>query len=97
MKTTTQLCFSNGTDFMRWQDRNCCRCVKAVFYNEKKDFYPHYRCTVQGQIEGQAAGIYEISMRTYEAAKKVDCPYIQTERKKYKKNIENQGELKLEL
>jgi predicted proteasome-type protease len=95
MKTTTQLSFSNGTDFMRWQDRNCSRCVKAVFYNEKKDFYPEYRCKVQGQIEGQSAGIYEISARTYEAAQKADCPYIQMERKRYKKRIKNQTELEL--
>jgi hypothetical protein len=31
--------FSNGTEFMEWQSRNCEKCVKAVFYNEKKEYY----------------------------------------------------------
>lgn len=38
--------FSNGTEFMIWTWRNCDKCIKAVFYNEKKDIYPKYKCRV---------------------------------------------------
>lgn len=77
MKKTTEPCFSNGTEFMVWQDENCCQCKKAVWYNEKLDRYPQYRCAVQKQIEGQAAGIDEISQRTYDAAHHTPLSFLQ--------------------
>lgn len=43
--------FSNGTDFMMWQSKNCDRCVKASRYNPKTDTYTKYRCAVQRNIE----------------------------------------------
>jgi hypothetical protein len=92
-KTTTKPCFSNGTEFMAWQDRNCCRCVKAVWFNEKKNDFPAYRCAVQGQIEGQAAGLYEVSERTYNATQQKDCPYIKTERTKPRKKSDGSPSL----
>ena len=81
-KTTTKPCFSNGTEFMAWQDRNCCRCVKAVWFNEKKNAFPAYRCAVQGQIEGQAVGLDEVRERTYNATQQNDCPYIKAANEK---------------
>lgn len=65
MKTTTYLLFSNGTDFMWWQDANCCRCRKAVWYNEKTQSFPKYKCALQRDIEQQAGGIDEINIRTF--------------------------------
>lgn len=85
MKTTTKLCFSNGTEFMSWQTNNCEKCVKAVWYNEKTETFPEYRCAIQGQIEGQSVGLYEISERTYNATRTSKCPYIKTEKTKAKK------------
>lgn len=76
MKTTIKPCFSNGTEFMWWQDVNCCHCKKAVWYNEKLDRYPKYKCAVQRDIEAQAAGIDEINVRSYEAARQSRCPFI---------------------
>lgn len=78
MKKTKEPCFSNGTEFMVWQDENCLQCKKAVWYNEKLDRYPQYRCAVQKQIEGQAVGIDEISQRTYEAAHQRRCPFFKS-------------------
>lgn len=78
MKKTKEPCFSNGTEFMVWQDENCLQCKKAVWYNEKLDCYPQYRCAVQKQIEGQAVGIDEISQRTYEAAHQRRCPFFKS-------------------
>lgn len=78
MKKTKEPCFSNGTEFMVWQDENCLQCKKAVWYNEKLDRYPQYRCAVQKQIEGQAVGIDEISQRAYDAAHQRRCPFFKS-------------------
>lgn len=84
-KTTTQNCFSCGTDFMVWQTNNCEKCIKAVWYNEKTKTFSKYRCSVQGQLESQIAGLYEISERTYNATQQINRPYKKTERNKKRK------------
>ena len=86
--------FSNGTEFMWWQERNCERCVKAVWYNEKTDTFPKYRCAIQKEIELAAATDGLGSLRTYKAinAERSFCPYLQTERKKPQK-IDNEPKL----
>lgn len=91
MKTTDNLCFSNGTEFMIWQERNCCRCTKSVWYNEKKGTYPKYKCAVQRDIELQACGMLEINERSYNAAKCAKCPYRLTERERALKNAEKRS------
>ena len=87
--------FSNGTEFMMWTAHNCEQCVKAVFYNEKKDFYPKYRCAIQKHIDEACIGYGYGNKRDYEATHSFDCPHIQTERvkrvrkvKKDKKQLE---------
>lgn len=77
--------FSNGTEFMEWQSRNCEQCVKAVFYNEKKDYYPKYRCAIQKHIEIAAIADGTGSQRDYNATHSVICPYRATERKPQKR------------
>lgn len=72
---------------MVWQDENCCQCKKAVWYNEKLDRYPQYRCAVQKQIEGQAVGIDEISQRTYDAAHQRRCPFFKSKVEKTKEEV----------
>ena len=49
--------FSNGTEFMLWQARNCERCVKAVFFDERKNFCPKYRCAVQAMLHVLEKGV----------------------------------------
>ena len=34
--------FSNGTECMVWQESNCEKCIKAVFYNDKLLIPPNY-------------------------------------------------------
>jgi hypothetical protein len=88
--------FSNGTEFMVWLSRNCDKCVKAVFYDEKKDYYPKYRCAVQKHIEEAAITDGCGNKRDYEATHSLDCPYKISERKpKKKKKDPNQLELEL--
>lgn len=86
--------FSNGTEFMAWQYRNCEKCVKAVWYNEKKDFYPKYRCKIQEHIEYAAVNDGMGKKRDYEATRSYECPHKRTEpyfRKK--KELKNQLEI----
>lgn len=77
--------FSNGTEFMMWQERNCEKCVKAVFYNEKKDTWPKYRCAVQRHIEESCIGDGRGNKRDYDACRSAECPYKRTERKTYQR------------
>ena len=77
MKVTSEPCFKNGSSLMMWQERNCCRCQKAVWYNAKLDRYPNYKCAVQRDIEHQAAGIMEINERSFHAAHEtITCPFF---------------------
>ena len=77
MKVTSEPCFKNGSSLMMWQERNCCRCQKAVWYNAKLDRYPNYKCAVQRDIEHQAAGILEINERSFLAAHETStCPFF---------------------
>ena len=77
--------FSNGTEFMMWTARNCDQCVKAVFYNEKKDVYPKHRCAIQKHIDEACIGYGYGNKRDYDATHSTDCPYKRTERKRYKR------------
>lgn len=88
--------FSNGTEFMLWQSRNCEHCVKAVFYNEKKDFYPKYRCAIQRDIEEAAITNGCGTKRVYNATHLRYCPSKITEQKAYtRKQKEDKAQLQL--
>ena len=86
--------FSNGTECMVWQENNCEKCVKAVFYNDKCGIFPKYRCAIQREIEFASVSDGCGSQRAYEATNKAVCPHLQTERKKY---VKEERTLKLEL
>ena len=73
--------FSNGTEFMDWTARNCDRCVKAVYYNNKKGYQPQYRCAIQEHIETACIDDGMGNKSDYEATHSRICPYLQTERK----------------
>lgn len=81
MKTTTKPCFNSSTEFMIWQERNCCQCKKAIWYNERLGRYPQYRCAVQRQLEEQVGGIEEVSQRTYAATQQASCPFLRPKKK----------------
>ena len=94
MKTTTDYLFSNGTEFTSWQFHNCDKCVKQSKYNEKKDTYSAYRCSINRDIDMQQVGLMEVNVRSYNAVRQAKCPYIETERKAPKKRkIKNQLEI----
>lgn len=89
--------FSSGTEFMFWQSHNCEKCVKAVFYNEKKDTYPQYRCAIQKHIEEACIGDGCGNKRTYDACRSWDCPHKQTTRIKRKKKKTSNDKKQLNL
>ncbi len=96
MKTTTDPMFSNGTEFTSWTFRNCDKCVKQSHYNEKKDTYSAFKCSIDRDMSMQAAGLIEVNIKSFETVKNKDCPYIQTERKVHKRRI-IKGQFNLEL
>lgn len=91
MKQKKDYVFSNGTEFEIWMDMNCDRCVKASRYNEKTDTYTKFRCSVNREIIESYVSDGKASKRTCDICKKMNCPNIQTEYKKYKKRSNNQS------
>lgn len=82
-KKATKPCFSNGTEMMLWQERNCMECKKGAFYNEKLKRMAQYRCAVQRDIETQyALGEEQCSLRSWEAAQCEICPYFKPKNEK---------------
>ena len=78
---------------MLWQARNCERCVKAVFFNEKKNIYPKYRCAVQAHIEEAAITDGCGNRRDYEATHATVCPYRKTERTRRVRRVNKDNSL----
>lgn len=90
--------FSNGTESMIWQSRNCERCVKSVHVNSDTWQFPKFRCAIQNHIELAAVTDGMGNERDYEATHSYTCPHIQTERKTYKKyKKKDKNQLMLEL
>ena len=89
--------FSNATEFMVWQENNCEKCIKAVWYNEKTNTYPKYRCAVQRNIELASVTDGCGTQRDHEATKKTICPYRQTERNKSNNKQIDKNQLNLGL
>ena len=75
--------FSNATEFMIWQSKNCEWCAKAVFYDERNNHMPRYRCAIQEHIEFAAVSDGMGNKRDAIATHSDECPFKQTERKRY--------------
>lgn len=82
MKTINEYLFSNGTDHLSWVSRNCERCWKMSRYNEKKDTYSQFRCSIDADIQAQAAGIVDqVKIKSYKTVQLLDCPYREEKQK----------------
>ena len=84
--------FSNGTEFMMWEERNCDRCWKSSHIKrgsdpDNPDWTP-YRCAIQREIDFRRFSAEPISQRAYDICQKADCPNRQEHRptKKYEKH-----------
>lgn len=73
---TKNICFGSDNELMIWQEKNCLRCKKAVWYNQRLHRMPQYRCAIQKQVEAQVAGEIEINDRTYKATRTKTCPML---------------------
>ncbi len=105
MKKVNKDPFSNGTEFVLFEDVCCDHCIKAskpkgdgyTFSNADEHNMPN-RCSIQRDIITRMACNEPINQRTIDVCndftlKGIPCPYMKTERKKYAKKIKNQLEL----
>lgn len=84
--------FSNGTEHMAWEERNCDRCWKSSHIKkgsdpENPDFTPII-CAIQRDIfTRMVTDKQPISQRTIDICRKANCPYRQEKKptKKYEK------------
>lgn len=73
MKATTERIFANDIQMMLWQEKNCCRCTKAI--NTSKATV--YKCALQRDMECQQNGLWQINERSVKLVKGVDvCPLM---------------------
>jgi hypothetical protein len=94
MKTTIEPLFSNGTAHMSWIAMNCDRCIKQSTYNPKTDEYTAFRCSIDRDIQMQAAGLREVNVRSLEVVKNKHCPNIQMQHKPPKRRkLKGQAEM----
>ena len=77
MKTTNERIFANDIKMSYWQQDNCMRCAKAVWYNTQLGRCPKYKCALQRDMEAQATGDMEINERSFNACHNAKtCPFI---------------------
>ena len=75
MKTVNRDPFSNGTEFDRWTERNCDRCIKDSHLKKYETGYTKVVCAVQRDIFSRMWSNEPIALRSYEACQQLDCPY----------------------
>lgn len=85
MKKIDQDPFSNGTEFMFWEDYNCDQCWKSSTLKEDGE-YKKIICAIQRDIFTRMYSEEPIAERTIEICRSGKCPYRQERRKKYEKN-----------
>lgn len=98
MKTTQKPLFSNGTEFTVWTGENCEQCIKSRSFCPSKrpqsafdEDTPNYRCSIEREIDWQMIGNDEVAQRSYDATHMLNCPYKQTEYKRYPRRQKVKG------
>ena len=90
--------FSNGTEHMRWEERNCDRCWKSSHPKRGTDKdnpeYTKIKCAIQRDIFSRMMCNEPISQRSYDICQMLDCPYRQ-EHKPTKRYEQHKNEPKL--
>ncbi len=99
MKKVNQDPFSNGTEFMMFEERNCDRCWKSsrlkndsVNLKTGEAVYTKIICAIQRDIFTRMYSNEPIAQRTIDICRSFTCPYRQERRKKYEKD-KNQPKL----
>lgn len=98
MKSTQKPLFCNGTEYMNWTGKNCAVCIKSRSVRPSKrpqsaldEDAPNYKCSIERDIDWQMIGNDEVKQRSYDATRKADCPFKQTEYKRYPRRRKVQG------
>lgn len=84
---TTKSCFASEKDLMLWQECNCLQCKKAVWYNQRLEKMPKYRCAIQKQIEAQAVEKTGINERTYNITRSKKCSMFKSKESLVEKSV----------
>lgn len=108
-KLVNQDPFSNGSEHSAFEANCCDKCVKSSeprdggdglvkYINEREDGMP--KCSIQRDIVLRMFSNEPIKQKTIDICRDfilhgTMCPYMKTERKKYKKKVENQTTLQL--
>lgn len=74
LKTTTEKCFSNGSEFMFWLECNCYKCRKNSTID--KDGNEKFHCVIQADLFWQSVCGDEVRQISYDAAQQVRCPRL---------------------
>ena len=79
MKKVSIPCFSNGTEYAMWTERNCDRCYKSPKITRDEKDYTKSRCRIFDELDVQLLGYGNepVSKRTYKVTQMLDCPYRQ--------------------
>jgi len=105
MKKVNKDPFSNGTEYMRFEDLCCNKCVKHSHMKKEgdtmyEDEYTKIVCSIERDIITRMMSNESINQRTVDVCYDFVmhgklCPYMKTERKKYQKKNKQQTELEL--
>lgn len=95
--------FSNGTEYMRFEERCCDKCVKHSRLKKEgdtmyEDEYTKIVCSIERDIFIRMGSDEPINQRTVDVCYDFVmhgklCPYMKTERKKYIKKDKQQTKL----
>lgn len=82
--------FSNGTEYMIWEERNCAKCFKSSHLKKQgdskyEDEYTKIRCAIQRDIFTRMGCNEPIAIRTIEICRSGVCPYKKERQKKYER------------
>ena len=72
--------FSNGTEYMIWEEENCSKCIKSSHLKKEgdtryEDEYTPIRCAIQRDIFTRMVSDEPISQRTIDICQMRDCPH----------------------
>ena len=94
MKLVDQDPFSNGTEYMAWDEWNCERCIKNSRLKKDQMSYTKIRCSIQRDIFTRMCGNEPIKQKTIDICEMRDCPYREEswpKRKRKKKDIQTES------
>lgn len=105
MKKVNQDPFSNGTEYMMFEDLCCNKCIKHSHMKKEgdtmyEDEYTKIVCLIERDIFIRMGSNEPINEQTVTICNDFVmhgklCPYMKTERKKYQRKVKNQTELEL--